>query len=126
MAIVRTAGTEIIRCQHFTDVDGSADTKILIGEQHHIYTVLSIIIYAETLGASTSYSNVNLVGYDSKGGTTAQTMRLFRCFPQQYETFVWNDKFPINSLYLMRGYLFMNSDKKFCSKGCFTCCKWFF
>ncbi len=26
--------------------------------------------------------------------------------------FVWNDKFPINSLYLMRGYLFMNSDKK--------------
>ena len=24
----------------------------------------------------------------------------------------WNDKFPINSLYLMRGYLFMNNDKK--------------
>tara|TARA_B100001057_G_scaffold181125_1_gene181842 strand:- start:225 stop:803 length:579 start_codon:yes stop_codon:yes gene_type:complete len=26
--------------------------------------------------------------------------------------FVWNDKFPINSLYLMRGYLFINKDKK--------------
>ncbi len=26
--------------------------------------------------------------------------------------FVWNDKFPINSLYLMRGYLFINNDKK--------------
>ena len=26
--------------------------------------------------------------------------------------FVCNDKFPINSLYLMRGYLFVNSDKK--------------
>ena len=26
--------------------------------------------------------------------------------------FKWNDKFPINSLYLMRGYLFINSDKK--------------
>ena len=26
--------------------------------------------------------------------------------------FVWNDKFPINSLYLMRGYLFINIDKK--------------
>ena len=26
--------------------------------------------------------------------------------------FVWNDKFPINSLYLMRGYPFVNSDKK--------------
>ena len=26
--------------------------------------------------------------------------------------FIWNDKFPINSLYLMRGYLFINSEKK--------------
>ena len=26
--------------------------------------------------------------------------------------FIWNDKFPINSLYLMRGYLFINNDKK--------------
>ena len=26
--------------------------------------------------------------------------------------FVWNEKFPINSLYLMRGYLFINSDKR--------------
>ena len=26
--------------------------------------------------------------------------------------FFWNDKFPINSLYLMRGYLFINNDKK--------------
>ena len=26
--------------------------------------------------------------------------------------FMWNDKFPINSLYLMRGYLFINKDKK--------------
>ncbi len=26
--------------------------------------------------------------------------------------FIWNDKFPINSLYLMRGYLFINRDKK--------------
>ena len=26
--------------------------------------------------------------------------------------FIWNDKFPINSLYLMRGYLFINHDKK--------------
>lgn len=26
--------------------------------------------------------------------------------------FKWNEKFPINSLYIMRGYLFMNEDKK--------------
>ena len=27
-------------------------------------------------------------------------------------SFVWNEKFPINTLYLMRGYLFTNCDKK--------------
>lgn len=26
--------------------------------------------------------------------------------------FKWNDKFPINSLYIMRGYLFLNKDRK--------------
>ena len=26
--------------------------------------------------------------------------------------FIWNDRFPINSLYLMRGYLFVNNNKK--------------
>ena len=26
--------------------------------------------------------------------------------------FLWNNKFPVNSLYLMRGYLFINNDKK--------------
>ena len=26
--------------------------------------------------------------------------------------FLWNEKFPINSLYLMRGYLFINNEKK--------------
>ena len=26
--------------------------------------------------------------------------------------FKWNEKFPINSLYLMRGFLFINKDKK--------------
>ena len=26
--------------------------------------------------------------------------------------FIWNEKFPINSLYLMRGYIFINNEKK--------------
>ena len=38
MAIARGAGTEIIRCQHFEDIDSTVK-KIIIGEQHHIYTI---------------------------------------------------------------------------------------
>ena len=43
MAIVRTAGTEIVRTVMLNDVD---DTwrNLIFGEQHHIYTVLSNIV----------------------------------------------------------------------------------
>ena len=43
MAIARGAGTEIIRTAMFEDID-STTQKLIIGEQHHIYTVLSIVI----------------------------------------------------------------------------------
>ena len=44
MAIARGAGTEIIRCAQFEDIINS-DVTLIYGEKHHIYTVLSIIIY---------------------------------------------------------------------------------
>ena len=95
MAIARGAGTEILRSAHFNDVDSTSDTKILIGEQHHIYTVLNITIYALALGSTGSVCQMNFVGYDSKDGSGG-TMRLFTAAPQQYETFVWNDRFVFN------------------------------
>ena len=95
MATVRTAGTEIIRTAMFEDID-STTQKLIIGEQHHIYTVLSIVICAISVQAAGNQININLQGYDSKGGTTDQTMRMFRWIGIDNETFVWDDKFSFN------------------------------
>ena len=96
MAISRGAGTEIIRSAWFEDID-STDTKLIFGEQHHIYTVLSIIVQAHTLQAAGNAFTISLVGYDSKAGTSAQTHRIITStFAAAGETFVWNDKFSFN------------------------------
>ena len=95
MAIARGAGTEIIRCHQFESMD-STDRTVIFGVQHHIYTVLSIIIYAKIIQAAGNYAAVDLHGYDITGGTTAQVIGIFRQDMQLNQTFVWNDKFSFN------------------------------
>ena len=95
MAIVRSAGTEIIRSASFNDVDNT--NQVLIqGVQHHIYTVLSIIIHTTAQSATTNWLTVKLTGYDSKGGTTNTGMEVFRYDLETHGTFVWNAKFSFN------------------------------
>ena len=95
MAIVRTAGTEIIRSASFEDVD-STRQDLIIRVQHHIYTVLSIIITCTALQAVTNKFILELEGYDSKAGTTNEDMKIFESNLALGETFVWNDKFSFN------------------------------
>ena len=95
MAIVRTAGTEIIRTAMFEAVN-ETEQKLIVGEQHHIYTVLSIIVLCTATQAATNKIYFRLKGYDSKGGTTAQEHHIFRWTMVANETFVWNDKFSFN------------------------------
>ncbi|SVE45470.1 uncharacterized protein METZ01_LOCUS498324 [marine metagenome] len=95
MAIIRSAGTEIIRSAHFETVTDTTQDLIL-GVQHHIYTVLSIIIHANGLNAAGDYARVWIQGYDSKQGTTNQMITLFQEDFQLETTFVWNDKFSFN------------------------------
>jgi hypothetical protein len=94
MAISRGAGTEIIRSVHFEDVDNTAE-KIIIGVQHHIYTVLSVICYCANRNASEN-AYLGIQGYDSNAGTTNQTHWLSKISCAQGETFVFNDKFSFN------------------------------
>ncbi len=94
MAIARGAGTEIIRCHNFTAVNGNQ--KLIIGEQHHIYTVLSIIVYAQAVSASGNFIQGRILGYDSLTGTTAEDFYLFKHDMSVPQTFVWNDKFSFN------------------------------
>ena len=99
MAISRGAGTEIIRTIHF-DYDGAntSDQQLIIGEQHHIYTVLNITCFANY---ATSSQNdgllVKLQAFDSSVATANTTIKLFEV-PVTYgeKTFVWNDKFSFN------------------------------
>ena len=99
MAIARGAGTEILRCASFEDIDNAQ--ALIIGEQHHIYTVLSIVCYC----AYTAVTNANdelmceIQGYDSFGGTTNQAIGIFTTAEAQVfgrDTYVWNDKFSFN------------------------------
>ena len=95
MAIARGAGTEIIRSAHFEDIDDTTQ-YLIIGEQHHIYTILSIITQKNAEATAGNKLSLFIVGYDSKAGTTAQNISIAQFAPALYETFVWNDKFSFN------------------------------
>ena len=91
MPISRGAGTEILRTAHFENVD--AAQTLIVGDQYHIYTVLSIIVCCRALDATTDTAQCYLTGYDSHGGTSGVNMHIFTQNIQVDETFVWNDKF---------------------------------
>ena len=95
MAIARGAGTEIIRSVHLEIVDATY-SDLIVGVQHHIYTVLSVISYCAAIQAAGNYLLMLVEGYDSKEGTSAQYHNIFRQDMQLYQTFVWNDKFSFN------------------------------
>ena len=94
MAIARGAGTEIIRTHLFEDVGG--EQNLIIGVQHHIYTVLSITVYCVALNATTDNLQCRVKGWDNVNGASAQSLWLFEQNIQVGETFVWNDKFSFN------------------------------
>ena len=95
MAIARGAGTEIIRSIQLEEVSSAAE-ELIFGVQHHIFTVLSIIVHANALNAAGDYIHCYLSGYDSLAGTTAQTLNIFQQDMSVTQTFVWNDKFSFN------------------------------
>ena len=95
MAIVKTAGTEIIRTALFEDATSTSPIKLIVGIQHHIYTVLSATFYcAELSGSEKGYFGIK--GYDAFGGTTNQTIWIADIVVPVNECFVWNDKFSFN------------------------------
>ena len=95
MAIARGAGTEIIRSIHLEGL-GNSSKGLIFGAQHHIYTVLSIIVHATGLNADRDYVLCKLEGYDTLGGTTAQPIHIFHQDMSVNETYVFNDKFSFN------------------------------
>ena len=95
MAIARGAGTEIIRTIHHEDVD-STDGLLIFGEQHHIYTVLSVVCWMRVNVSDPDWIQLYLIGWDSFAGATGQQMNIFQQNMNQTDTFIWNDKFSFN------------------------------
>ena len=95
MAIARGAGTEIIRSAHFEDCD-STEQILIFGDQHHIYTVLSVIIYCDNKVTDTTFFNLYIEGYDSKTGDSQQDIMIARQNIPEVSTFVWENKFSFN------------------------------
>lgn len=92
MAIARGAGTEIIRTACFEDIDSTLQ-YLCKGEAHHIYTILSINVFCETIQTAGNVFKCILVGYDAKGGTSAQQILVFQWPLVLNQTFVWESKF---------------------------------
>ena len=95
MAIVRSAGTEIIRSIHLETVSNASE-EVILGVQHHIYTVLSIIAHAAHVNTAGNHIRCYLQVYDSLAGESAQAINIFQQNMNVNETFVWNDKFSFN------------------------------
>ncbi len=95
MAVPTGSGTETLHSHLFEDVD--ATQTLIFGVQHHVYTVLSVIVYCEVLNATTDYGYLQLKGYEAHATSgTGSTMIFARFNPQVGETYVWNDKFSFN------------------------------
>jgi hypothetical protein len=96
MALPTGSGTETLHAHHFNNVDA---TQVLIsGLQHHVYTVLSIIVYCNVLNATTDVGTIVMRGHDGHAGTSNLNIRIARFNIQVNETFVWNDKFAFNGV----------------------------
>ena len=95
MAIARGAGTEIIRNAWFHDMDDT-EQELIVGVQHHIYTVLSIVIHCRALNATTDSIIIAInPGWDAKAGSSG-TIRIINEVIPVNGTFIFNDKFSFN------------------------------
>ena len=95
MAVPTGSGTETLHSHFFENVD--AAQTLIYGVQHHVYTVLSVIVYCEVLNATTDFGYLQMKGYEAHDTSgSGSTMILARFNPQVGETYVWNDKFSFN------------------------------
>ena len=94
MALPTGGGTETLHSHLFENVD--ATQTLILGVQHHVYTVLSITAKCNVLGSTTNTGGINLIGYDLHSSASARGMALATFNIVVGETFVWNDKFSFN------------------------------
>ena len=96
MALSVAAGTETLQALSFGDADATQD--LIVGAQHHIYTVLSTFVYSVSIGTAGDTYQLAIVGHDHHAGadTNASTMIIAKVVSVAGQTFVFNDKFSFN------------------------------
>ena len=95
MAVPTGSGTETLHSHMFEDYDASGN--LIVGVQHHVYTVISLIAHCHALAANSDNLWISLTAYDNHGGAAGEAINLFKCGNIQVgETFVWNSKFSFN------------------------------
>ena len=95
MAVPTGAGTETVHSHLFEEVDNIQ--TLIYGVQHHVYTVMSIIVYCEALDATTDVGFLQMKGYDNHTSSGSASTLIFAKFNIQVgDTYVWNDKFSFN------------------------------
>ena len=95
MALDTSAGTETLHSAHFEEVSTST-VALITGVQHHIYTVLSVIVRKTSNSGTSNDVTLFVNGYDSTAGATDQTLHIVKWEADSESTFVWNDKFSFN------------------------------
>ena len=94
MALSVAAGTETLHAYSFDDVDATQD--LIFGAQHHIYTVLSTIVYSVSIGTAGDTFQLAILGNGNHAGGTAHLMIIAKVVSVAGQTFVFNDKFSFN------------------------------
>jgi hypothetical protein len=96
MAVPTGSGTETVHSHSFENIDASQ--TLILGVQHHVYTVISIIAFCNVLNATTDFGYIMFKGHEGHAGASAATMTLARFNIQVGETYVWSDKFSFNGV----------------------------
>ena len=96
MAVPTGSGTETIHAHSFDNVD--LDQTLIFGLQHHVYTVISIIVYCNVLDDPMDFGFLKFIGHDGHAGAAGVTMYMAKFNIQVGETYVWNDKFSFNGV----------------------------
>ena len=95
MALSVAAGTETLHALSFADTNAAQD--LIVGVQHHIYTVLSTLVHTVSVGTAGDRYTLSIVGHDHHAGAgVTETMVIAKVVSVAGQTFIFNDKFSFN------------------------------
>jgi hypothetical protein len=94
MALSVAAGTETLQALSFGNIDATGD--LIVGAQHHIYTVLSTIVFCVSIGTTGDVYDLVIKGMNHHDEDVDHLITIAKVVAVVGQTFVFNDKFSFN------------------------------